>query len=219
MTTASSLFGATAVNFMPLGVCAGSVEDGGVAAGCWSFPHAARTEPAPTASTAIPPACSTERRDTALAMSPKYSLSLVLRTGLEQASPHLYRHVTCWRLDFPSWVMKRFNGTSAMDGFLPSMFAGRAVGRTCRNLRQYGNQSGMNQQTRGVSAAEQPAQDVDQCARLVALHRMARVGDDVGALEARGAVREGLGVLVVDEERVGAAHQRGRHRDARHVVP
>src|SRR3954470_17225885 len=119
MTTASSLFGATAVNFMPLGVCAGSVDDGGGAAGCWSFPHAARTEPAPTASTAIPPACSTERRDTALAMPPKYSLPLVLRTGLEQASPHLYRHVTCCRLDFPSWVMKRFSGTSAMEGFLP----------------------------------------------------------------------------------------------------
>src|SRR3954466_365866 len=120
MTTASSLLGATAVNFMPLGACGGSVDDGGFAAGCWPLPHAARTESAPTASTAIPPACSTERRDTALAMSPKYSLSLVLRTGLEQASPHLYRHVTCCRLDFPSWVMKRFSGTSAMDGFLPN---------------------------------------------------------------------------------------------------
>src|SRR3954453_20658780 len=120
MTTASSLFDATAVNFMPLGVCGGSVDDGGVAAGCRSFPHAARTEPAPTASTAMPPACSTERRDTALAMSPKYSLPLVLRTGLEQASPHLYRHVTCCRLDFPSWVMKRFSGTTAMHGFLPN---------------------------------------------------------------------------------------------------
>src|SRR6478609_9662446 len=98
-----------AVNCMPRGVSGGSVDDVGVAAGCWSLPHAARTDPAPTASTAMPPACNTERRDTALAMSPKYSLSLVLRTGLEQASPHLYRHVTCCRLDFPSWVMKKFN--------------------------------------------------------------------------------------------------------------
>jgi hypothetical protein len=50
---------------------------------------AARAEPAPTASTAMPLACSTDRRDTAFAMSPKYSLSLVLGTGLEHASPHL----------------------------------------------------------------------------------------------------------------------------------
>ena len=51
--------------------------------------QAASAEPAPTASTAIPPACRTERRETALAMSPKYSLSLVLGTGFEHASPHL----------------------------------------------------------------------------------------------------------------------------------
>ena len=120
MTTASSLLGATASNFMPAGVSAGaSVDEVGVAAGCSPFPHAASTEPAPTASTATPLACSIERRDTALAMSPKYSLSLVLRTGLAQASPHLYRHVTCCRLDLPSWVTKRFNGTRAM-GAVPS---------------------------------------------------------------------------------------------------
>jgi len=108
--------GATELNFMPGGVSAGSADDVGVAAGCSSVPQAANAEPPATASTAMPPACSIERRDTALTMSPKYSLSLVLRTGLEQASPHLYRHVTCCRLDFPSWVMKKFNGTSAMDG-------------------------------------------------------------------------------------------------------
>ena len=40
------------------------------------------------------------------------------------------------------------------------------------------------------------------------------VGDDVRALESGCAVGERVGVLVVDEERVGAAHQRGRHGDA-----
>ena len=74
---------------MPGGVSAGAADDVGVAAGCSLPPHAASAEPAPTASTAMPLACSIERRDTALAMSPKYSLSLVLGTGLEQASPHL----------------------------------------------------------------------------------------------------------------------------------
>ena len=89
MTTTSSLLGATEVNFMPGGGSAGAADEVGVAAGCSSRPQAASAEPAPTASTAMPPACSTERRDTALAMSPKYSLSLLLGTGLEQASPHL----------------------------------------------------------------------------------------------------------------------------------
>ena len=74
---------------MPGGVSGGGADDVGVAAGCSSVPQAANAEPAPTASTAMPPACSIERRDTALTMSPKYSLSLVLRTGLEHASPHL----------------------------------------------------------------------------------------------------------------------------------
>ena len=74
---------------MPGGVSAGAADEVGVAVGCSSLPHAANTEPAPTANTATPPACSIERRDTALTMSPKYSLSLVLGTGLEQASPHL----------------------------------------------------------------------------------------------------------------------------------
>ena len=89
MTTASSLLGATASNFMPGGVCGGSADDVGRRGGLFVLPHAASADPAPTASTAMPLACSIERRDTALAMSPKYSLSLVLRTGLEQASPHL----------------------------------------------------------------------------------------------------------------------------------
>ena len=88
-TTASSLLGATELKFMPGGVFAGGADDVGVAAGCSSVAQAANTEPAPTASTAIAPVCSIERRDTALTMSPKYSLSLVLRTGLEHASPHL----------------------------------------------------------------------------------------------------------------------------------
>ena len=76
---------------MPGGVSAGAADDVGVASawGCSSVPQAANAEPAPTASTAIPPACNIERRDNALTTSPKYSLSLVLRTGLEQASPHL----------------------------------------------------------------------------------------------------------------------------------
>src|SRR5215208_5450742 len=101
MTTASSLLGATAVNFMPGGASAGATEEVGVAVGFSPCPHAASAEPAPTASTAIPLACSTNRRDTTLAMSPKYSLSLAFGAGLEQASPHLYRHVTCWREDRP----------------------------------------------------------------------------------------------------------------------
>ena len=74
---------------MPGGGSAGAAEEVGVATGCSSRPQAARAEPAPTASTAMPPACSTDRRETAFAMSPKYSLSLVLGAGLEQASPHL----------------------------------------------------------------------------------------------------------------------------------
>jgi hypothetical protein len=81
--------GATAVKFMPVGGSAGAAEEVGVATGCSSRPQAARAEPAPTASTAMPPACSTDRRETAFAMSPKYSLSLVFGAGLEQASPHL----------------------------------------------------------------------------------------------------------------------------------
>jgi hypothetical protein len=74
---------------MPAGVSAGAAGDVGVAAGWSSRPQAASTDPAPTASTATPPACRIDRRDTALAMSPKYSLSLVLGAGLEHASPHL----------------------------------------------------------------------------------------------------------------------------------
>ena len=90
MTTTSSLLGATEENFMPGGVSGtASVDEVGVAAGCSLPPHAASTEPAPTASTATPPACSIERRETALTMSPKYSLSLVLGAGLEHALPHL----------------------------------------------------------------------------------------------------------------------------------
>ena len=75
MTTTSSLLGAAEVNFMPGGGSAGAVEVG-TAAGASPLEHAASADPAPTASTAMPPACSIERRDTALAMSPKYSLSL-----------------------------------------------------------------------------------------------------------------------------------------------
>ena len=89
MTTASSLLGATAGKFMPGGVSAGAADEGGVAAGCSPPPQAASAEPAPTDSTAMPPAWSIDRRETALAMSPKYSLSLVFGAGLEQASPHL----------------------------------------------------------------------------------------------------------------------------------
>lgn len=96
MTTTSSLLGATELNLMPGGGSAGAADDEvGGAAGCSSFPQAANAEPAPTASTAMPPARSIERRDTDLTMSPKYSLSLVLGTGLEHASPHLYTQVMC----------------------------------------------------------------------------------------------------------------------------
>jgi hypothetical protein len=73
-------------DFMPGGGSAGEAEDVGVAT---AAPQAASAEPVPTASTAMPPACSTDRRGTAFAMSPKYSLSLVFGAGLEQASPHL----------------------------------------------------------------------------------------------------------------------------------
>jgi hypothetical protein len=81
--------GATAVKFMPGGGPDGAADEVGVAAGCSSRPQAASAEPAPTASTATPPACRSDRRETAFAISPKYSLSLVLGAGLEQASPHL----------------------------------------------------------------------------------------------------------------------------------
>ena len=64
---------------MPGGGSAGEAEDVGVAT---AAPQAASAEPVPTAS-------STDRRETAFAMSPKYSLSLVFGAGLEQASPHL----------------------------------------------------------------------------------------------------------------------------------
>ena len=103
MTTASSLLGATAAKFMPGGGSAGAADEVGVAAGCSSLPQAASAEPAPTASTAMPPACSTDRRDTALAMSPKYSLSLVLRDGLGAgvaalvAARHVLALATCRR--------------------------------------------------------------------------------------------------------------------------
>src|SRR6476620_12810856 len=62
-------------------------------------------------------------------------------------------------------------------------------------------------------------QDVDERGRLVALDGMPGVGDDVRALETGRRVRECLRVLVVDEERFCAAHQRRRHGDGGHVVP
>src|SRR5689334_13225355 len=107
MTTASCVLGATTAKFMPGGGAAGAADGGGVAAGFSSVPQAASADPAPTASTAMPPACSIDRRESALTMSPKYSLSLVLGAGLAQASPHLYRQVTCWRDDRPLWATRR----------------------------------------------------------------------------------------------------------------
>ena len=91
------------------------VGDDDVGAGWVADEQAASADPAPTASTATLPACRIDRRETALAMSPKYSLSLRLGTGFEQASPHLNTHVTCWRRDFPSWLTNRFNGRSVMN--------------------------------------------------------------------------------------------------------
>src|SRR5690348_13702579 len=128
MTTASSLLGATAVKFMPGGGAAGVGDEVGVAAGCSPLAQAASADPAPTASTATPPARSIDRRESALTMSPKYSLSVGLGAGLEQASPHLYRQVTCWRDDRPPWATSRFNGMRA----------------TSWNLRLFGNQLGSN---------------------------------------------------------------------------
>jgi len=51
--------------------------------------QAASADPDPAASTVTPRALNSERRDIARrAMSPKYSLSLVLGAGWAQASPH-----------------------------------------------------------------------------------------------------------------------------------
>lgn len=83
------LLGATDAKFMPGGGAAGAGVDDDVGAGSVGEEQAASADPAPTASTATLPACRTDRRETALAMSPKYSLSLRLGTGLEHASPHL----------------------------------------------------------------------------------------------------------------------------------
>src|SRR3954470_4799124 len=184
MTTASSLFGATALNFMPGGVSGGPAGEVGVATGCSPPPHAASSEPAPTANTAMPPACSIERRETAFAMSPKYSLSLVLRTGLEHASPHLKRHVTCCRLDFPSWVTNRFNGTSAMGAGPSDTNSGRGLpaGRAEIYVSLAINWEAIGKQLRTLGV-QHSAQNVDKRLRLVALHRMSRVRDDVGPLK------------------------------------
>ena len=102
MTTTSSLLDATEVNLMPGGGSAGAAEVG-TAAGASPLAHAASADPAPTASAAMPPACSTERRDTAFAMSPKYSLSLLLGrawsrrrrtgTGTSRAAARTFRGV------------------------------------------------------------------------------------------------------------------------------
>ena len=63
------------------------------------------------------------------------------------------------------------------------------------------------------------AQDVDQYLRLIALHRVPRVLHHVHLAESRCGAGEFGGVLVVDERRVGAAHQRGRRGETGHVVP
>src|SRR5690242_2583281 len=71
----------------------------------------------------------------------------------------------------------------------------------------------------GNLRGEHSAKDLDQSGRLIALHGVAGVGDDVGALESWRTLGERVGVLVVDEERVGASHQRRRHGDLVYVVP
>src|SRR3954452_10108381 len=62
-------------------------------------------------------------------------------------------------------------------------------------------------------------QNVDPGTRLVSLDGVIGVGDDAGTHEAGSALGERVGVLVVDEERVGAANQGGRHGDGGDVVP
>ncbi len=101
-TTASSVLGATAVKSTPStgGVSVDPAEP--VAAGS-SVLQAARTPPAPTATTAIAPPRSTPRLDIAvLTMSPKYWPFDVFGTSWKHASPHLYLHVRFDREELPS---------------------------------------------------------------------------------------------------------------------
>ena len=63
------------------------------------------------------------------------------------------------------------------------------------------------------------SQDIDELARLIALHRVPGVLDDVHALESGCGAGEFGGIVVVDEERVGAAHQRRRRGEVRDVLP
>src|ERR1700757_3642809 len=62
-------------------------------------------------------------------------------------------------------------------------------------------------------------QDRDERPGLVALHRMPRIGDHVHPAESRCPAGEFVGVLVVDERRVRATHQRGGCGERWHVVP
>src|SRR5262249_15592165 len=71
----------------------------------------------------------------------------------------------------------------------------------------------------GVDLGEDSSQDVDECAWLVALHRMPRVRDDVHPAESRRGAGEFVGVLVVDERRVRSAHQCGGCGERGHVFP
>jgi hypothetical protein len=80
--------GGTAAKFMPAGVVAAAVPGDPVGPGL-PTEQAASADPDPAASTVTPRALNSERRDIARrAMSPKYSLSLVLGAGWAQASPH-----------------------------------------------------------------------------------------------------------------------------------
>src|SRR5271165_362029 len=70
-----------------------------------------------------------------------------------------------------------------------------------------------------LSPGEDAPQDVDQHERLVALDGMPGIGDDVHAAKSRGEAGQLVGILVGHEHRTGAAHQRGRRREAGDVVP
>ncbi|GAA2059654.1 hypothetical protein GCM10009722_19470 [Williamsia deligens] len=110
------MFGATAVKSIPVpvpvpvtgGVCGADEVDP-------LSPHAASTDAAPTPIAAVAVPVSTDLRETIdRTTSPKKALSLVLPGSCQQASPHLYLHVTCARLDDPARVRSEVNNGRAM---------------------------------------------------------------------------------------------------------